>query len=106
MALIGAKWTGLFLLVLTLLLIDTIINYQYYHPHDNGTKWYPSFTLSTVSCTELIKQSLVDDSNVGKVVKPYVDRGMLGKLYSYKWQYIEKVLCYAYITSREMFGRH
>ena len=32
-----------------------------------------------VSCTELIKQSLVDDSKLGEAVRPYVERKMLGK---------------------------
>lgn len=30
-----------------------------------------------VSCTELIKQSLVDDSKLGEAVRPYIDRHML-----------------------------
>ena len=32
-----------------------------------------------VSCTELIKQSLVDDSKLGEAVRPYVERKMMGK---------------------------
>ena len=35
-----------------------------------------------VSCTELIKQSLVDDSKVGEAVRPYVERNMLGRCIS------------------------
>lgn len=35
--------------------------------------------LCLVSCTELIKQSLVDDSKLGEAVRPYVERKMLGK---------------------------
>ncbi|PFX30351.1 adenylate kinase 8-like [Stylophora pistillata] len=35
------------------------------------------YGLVNVSCTELIKQSLVDDSNVGDAVRPYTDRHML-----------------------------
>lgn len=32
-----------------------------------------------VSCTELIKQSLVDDSKLGEAVRPYVERNMMGE---------------------------
>lgn len=32
-----------------------------------------------VSCTELIRQSLVDDSKLGEAVRPYVERKMMGK---------------------------
>lgn len=32
-----------------------------------------------VSCTELIKQSLVDDSKLGEAVRPYVECKMMGK---------------------------
>ena len=35
--------------------------------------------LYLVSCTELIKQSLVDDSKLGEAVRPYVERKMMGK---------------------------
>ena len=41
------------------------------------TVFFPGAVL--VSCTELIKQSLVDDSKVGEAVRPYVERKMLGK---------------------------
>ncbi|KAM7451132.1 Adenylate kinase 8 [Porites harrisoni] len=35
------------------------------------------YGLVNVSCTELIKQSLVDDSKLGEAVRPYVERKML-----------------------------
>ncbi|XP_078346811.1 adenylate kinase 8-like [Oculina patagonica] len=35
------------------------------------------YGLVNVSCTELIKQSLVDDSKLGEAVRPYVERNMM-----------------------------
>lgn len=42
--------------------------------------------LYLVSCTELIKQSLVDDSKLGEAVRPYVERKMMGK-HVHKYNY-------------------
>ena len=44
-----------------------------------------------VSCTELIKQSLVDDSKLGEAVRPYVERKMMGK-HVHKYNNVKKNL--------------
>ena len=44
-----------------------------------------------VSCTELIKQSLVDDSKLGEAVRPYVERRMMGK-HVHKYNKVKKNL--------------
>ena len=44
-----------------------------------------------VSCTELIKQSLVDDSKIGEAVRPYVERKMMGK-HVHKYNNLKKNL--------------